>query len=89
MMKDEIVDQVRQMRERQAAKFNYDLKAIVADARQRQKDSGHQVVSFARKPKKLVGYRIARGCDEFHAATCTGAVAGRFGLGLPVPKCGV
>jgi hypothetical protein len=52
MMKDEIVDQVRQMRERQAAKFNYDLKAIVADARQRQKDSGHQVVSFARKPKK-------------------------------------
>ncbi len=52
MMKDEIVDQVRQVRERNAAKFNYDLKAIVADARKRQKVSGHRVVSFAPKPKK-------------------------------------
>ena len=54
MMKDEIVDQVRQVREQQAAKFNYDLKAIAADARKRQKDSGHQVVSFVPKPKKSV-----------------------------------
>jgi len=54
MMKDEIVDQVRQVREQQAAKFNYDLKAIVADVRKRQKNSGHQVVSFAPKPKKSV-----------------------------------
>jgi hypothetical protein len=53
-MQDEIVDQVRRVRERQAAKFNYDLKSIVADARKRQKDSGHQVVSFAPKPKKSV-----------------------------------
>jgi hypothetical protein len=52
MMKDEIVAQVRQAREQQAAKFNYDLKAIAADARRRQKDSGHQVVSFAPKRKK-------------------------------------
>jgi hypothetical protein len=52
MMKDEIVAQVRQAREQQAAKFNYDLKAIVADARKRQNDSGHQVVSFAPKRKK-------------------------------------
>ena len=51
-MKDEIVDQVRQVREQQAAKFNHDLKAIVADARKRQKDSGHQVVSCVPKPKK-------------------------------------
>ncbi len=52
MMKDEIVGEVRQAREQQAAKFNYDLKAIVADARKRQKDSGHHVVSFAPKRKK-------------------------------------
>jgi hypothetical protein len=52
MMKDEVVDQVRQVREQQAAKFNYDLKAIAADARKRQKNSGHQVVPFAPKPKK-------------------------------------
>ena len=50
-MKDEIVEQVRQVREQQAAKLNFDLKAILADARQRQKDSGHQVVSFVTKPK--------------------------------------
>lgn len=40
--------------EERAAKFNYDLKAIVSDARRRQKDSGHQVVSFVPKPKKSV-----------------------------------
>jgi hypothetical protein len=51
-MKDEIVAQVRQAREQHAAKFHYDLKAIVADARKRQEHSGHQVVSFAPKPKK-------------------------------------
>jgi len=52
MMKDEIVTQVRRVREQQAAKFNYDLKAMLADARKRQKDSGHQVVSLVSKPKK-------------------------------------
>ena len=52
MMKDEIVEEVRKAREENAAKFNYDLKAIMADARKRQKDSGHPVVSFAPKPKK-------------------------------------
>ena len=54
MLKDEIVHQVRQARQRYAAKFNYDLKAMLADARKRQKDSGHPVVSFAIKPKKPV-----------------------------------
>ena len=52
MTKDEIVDQVRQVRERQAARFNYDLKAIAADVRKRQGNSGHPVVSLAPKPKK-------------------------------------
>ena len=52
MMKDEVVDQVREVREQNAAKFNYDLKAIVADARKRQKNSAHQVVSFAPRRKK-------------------------------------
>jgi hypothetical protein len=51
MMKDEIVSEVRQVREQNAAKFNYDLKAIVADARKRQKKSGHRVVSLVLKPK--------------------------------------
>ena len=51
MIKDEVVNQVRQAREQNAAKFNYDLKAIVADARKRQKKSEHRVVSLASKPK--------------------------------------
>jgi hypothetical protein len=51
MTHDEVVKQVRQAREQNAAKFNYDLKAIVADARKRQKESGHRVVSLASKPK--------------------------------------
>ena len=52
MIKDEIVEQVRQVREQQAARFNYDLNAIFADARKRQKDSGHKVVSFVKKVRK-------------------------------------
>jgi len=54
MNKDEVVNQVRQAHERQTAKFNYDLKAIVADARKRQKNSGHQVVPFASRSKKTI-----------------------------------
>jgi hypothetical protein len=51
MFKDEIVEEVRKAREQQAAKLNFDLKAILADARTRQKVSGHRVVSFVSKPK--------------------------------------
>ena len=52
MNKDEIVEQVRQVREERAAKLSFDLKAILADARKRQRDSGHPVVSFAKPSKK-------------------------------------
>ena len=50
-MKDEIVEEVRKVREELAAKLTFDLKAFLAHARKRQKDSGHRVVSFASKPK--------------------------------------
>ena len=52
MWKDEIVEEVRGAREAQAARHGFDLKAILADARKRQKDSGHRVVSFVTRPKK-------------------------------------
>jgi hypothetical protein len=52
MWKDEIVEQVRKAREELAARRNFDLKAIMADARQRQNNSGHRVISFVPKPKK-------------------------------------
>ena len=51
MWKDEIVEEVRRIREENAAKFNYDLKAILDDARKRQKLSGRKAVSF--EPKKI------------------------------------
>jgi hypothetical protein len=50
-MNDHIVDEVRRIREEQAAKWNFDVKAILADARKRQARSGHRVVSVARKRK--------------------------------------
>jgi hypothetical protein len=52
MVKDEIVEQVRRAREELAAKHNFNLKAILADARTRQKNSQHRVVSFVTKANK-------------------------------------
>lgn len=50
MSTDPIVAEVRRARDRLAAKFNYDLTAIVRDARTRQKQSKQKVVSL--KPRK-------------------------------------
>lgn len=52
MLKDELVEEVRKARQEQAARWNFDLKAILADARRRQAQSGHKVVSFATKQDK-------------------------------------
>lgn len=52
MWKDEIVEEVRRIREENAAKFDHDLKAIYEDAVKRQKLSGRKVVTFRpRTPK--------------------------------------
>jgi hypothetical protein len=50
MAKDPIVDEVRRVREEQAAKYGFDVKAILAAAKKRQRRSGREVVSLA--PKK-------------------------------------
>jgi hypothetical protein len=47
MFRDQIVDEVRQIRDALASKFDYDIDKIVADARKRQGSGGHKVVSFA------------------------------------------
>lgn len=52
MTKDAIVEQVREVREARAAKLNFDLRAILADARRRQPASGRCVVSFIAKSRK-------------------------------------
>ncbi len=42
---DEIVEEVRKVRNEHAAKFNYDISAICADIRQKQVESGRQVIT--------------------------------------------
>jgi hypothetical protein len=43
---DTIVAEVRRTREALASQFNYDLQAMIEDARERQKTGGRKVVSF-------------------------------------------
>ena len=52
MTRDPIVDEIRRTRQELAARFNYDLRAIIIDAQKRQRARGKKVVSFARVRKK-------------------------------------
>ena len=53
-MKDDIVEQIRIVREEHAAKFNYDLAAIFQDIKEKEKHSGREFVEFPpRKPVRL------------------------------------
>jgi hypothetical protein len=46
MPNDPIVEEVRKAREAYAAKFNYDLEAIVEDLKRQERESGRTFVSF-------------------------------------------
>ena len=51
MWKDPIVEEVRKIRQKHAAKFNYDLDAICRDLKQQERKGGRKVVSLPpRKP---------------------------------------
>lgn len=53
---DPIVEEVRKYRQENAARFGYDVRAILEDARKREKTSGHKVVLLSkRKPKLDIG----------------------------------
>jgi hypothetical protein len=53
MWKDPIVEEVRQIRQQHAKRFNYDLRAIVEDLRKLQEQSGRTYVRFEpRRPSK-------------------------------------
>jgi len=52
MSKDPIVDEVRKNRQEIAEQFDYDLRAIIADAKKRQRTRGKKVVSLVRGKKK-------------------------------------
>jgi len=44
---DPIVEEVRRVRDAYAARFNYDLRAIFRDLKEKEKSSGRKVVSYA------------------------------------------
>lgn len=53
MARDPIVEEVRRVRQSEAAKHGFDIKAILAAAKKRQSRTKHKVVSFAQKNTKL------------------------------------
>jgi len=50
MWQDPIVEEIRQYRQEYAARFNFDLKAICRDLRERQSKGGRKVVSLPPRP---------------------------------------
>ena len=55
---DEVMREVRAIREAYAARFGYDIDAISQDARAKEAQSGHEVVS--RRPKRIEGAAAER-----------------------------
>ena len=51
MVRDPIVDDVRRVREELAAKYGFDVKAILAASTKRQDMSTHKIVSFVPRKK--------------------------------------
>ena len=66
MYRDPIVEEVRKHREARAAKFGFNVRAIVEDARKRQATSGHPVVDLSqedhrRRTRKGAGKSLRKG----------------------------
>ncbi len=51
-MSDEIVDEIRKIREAYAEQFNYDLGAIFRDIQERERNSGREYVTLP--PRRIV-----------------------------------
>ena len=51
MARDPIVDEVRRVREEEAAKYGFDVKAILVASKRRQRRSRHKIVSLVPKKK--------------------------------------
>lgn len=61
MYSDPVIDEIRKYRDEYAARFNYDIKAILADLKLRHKESGRRKVS---RPPKPVAHAIDHGSNE-------------------------
>lgn len=44
MWNDPIIDEIHKIRERHAAKFNYDLKRMAEDVKRREQQSGRKII---------------------------------------------
>ncbi len=64
MYTDPIIDEIRKFRDRYAARFNYDVKAMLDDIRRRQAESGIRTVS--RPPKRITpaAARVSKRSDR-------------------------
>jgi len=58
MINDPIVNEVRRIRDELAKKFNYDVDAIFADLREKQKRHNHRVVNL--KDRRKTGQTVAK-----------------------------
>jgi hypothetical protein len=57
---DDVVQEVRKIREAYAKQFGYDLEAIHRDLKEQEKVSGRRIVSLPpRRPKKVMNHRHA------------------------------
>lgn len=56
---DPIVAEVRKVKERLAAKFNYDIDAMFRDLRAQEKTSGHRYVDLSKPRRKAGAKKIA------------------------------
>jgi hypothetical protein len=54
-----IVLEVRKVKERLAAKFNYDIGAMLRDQMEREKTSGHRYVDLSKPRRKTGGKKTA------------------------------
>jgi hypothetical protein len=52
MPQDEIIQEVRANREAYASRFNFDIRAIYRDAKEREQKEGHKVVAL--EPRRTV-----------------------------------
>lgn len=58
MTQDPIVQEVRAIREAYARQFNFDLRAIYEDIKEKEKKSGRRVVSFPPRRTKVSAQKV-------------------------------
>jgi hypothetical protein len=56
-MEDEIVAEIRRIRDQFAARFNHDLDAMYLYFKQREQESGRKYVNLVKRPKKRLPSR--------------------------------